>query len=742
MTINRSFWIYDRGVKMKTNQSNPEEIVNAACLLDCGGRCPTRIHVKDGTITRIEAGHDYYKACLRGRSYRQVVYHPDRLKYPLKRIGERGAGQFERISWSEAFETVAKEMKRIKAAYGNSAILFSHGAAKGSLNRGRSGYRLMNMFGGCTTTWCNVSNEASIFASTVTYGTMSTGNGRDDLVNSRLAILWGWNPAVSIWDSGTPFAIITAKEAGTKIVVVDPRYTESATLFGHQWIPIIPGTDTAMLIAMANVIIANNLQDQEFLDRYTIGFEKYKDYVMGGEDGIPKTPQWAEPITVVPAGTIEALAKEYASAKPAALFAPWGPGRSAFGEQYHRAAMVLAAMTGNVGIHGGNAAGWERGYPSMLHEKGMPVPKNPVQEGTPPRKNALVGVKGGTNPTSARFHAAKIWDAILEGKSGGYPADLKMLYNMGGDPIHRLPDINRGIKALKTLEFIVAHSQFMYGVVKYADIVFPVNTFYEREDMGSPFVGAPYYVYCRRVIDPLYESKSDVQICTELAERLGIKGYNDKTDEEWMREFVEAMPEEIDFDEFKQNGIWEVPLDEPWVSFKDQIEDPANNPFPTPSGKIEIFSQLLADMNNPLIPPVPKYIEPWEGRNDPLAEKYPLQMINSHMLRRANSVLENVAVLRELTPHLLWISTVDAQQRQINDGDKVRVFNDRGEMVVGARVTERIIPGVVHLPFGGHYTPDENGVDHGGATNLLTKNDHSPGGALCANTCLVEVQRV
>ena len=191
----------------------------------------------------------------------------------------------------------------------------------------------------------------------------------------------------------------------------------------------------------------------------------------------------------------------------------------------------------------------------------------------------------------------------------------------------------------------------------------------------------------------------------------------------------------------KKRGIWEVPLDAPWVSFKAQIEDPENHPFPTPSGKIEIFSQLLADMDNPLLPPVPKYIESWEGRNDPLAAKYPLQMINSHMGRRANTVLENVPLLRRLTPHVVWINPLDAKSRGIENGEKVRVFNDRGEMAAAAKVTERIMPGVVHLTFGAHYTPDENGVDHGGAVNILTKADHSPGGALCTNTCLVEMKK-
>ena len=182
------------------------------------------------------------------------------------------------------------------------------------------------MFGGFTPVWGSASFWGNLFASNITYGTLTTGHTRDDMLNSRLIIMWGWNPAESIQSTNTSFFLAKAKEAGIPIVSVDPRFTDSAAAFAHEWIPIRPGTDTAMLIAMAQVIISTHLQDQHFIDTYTLGFNQFKDYVMGIDDGIPKTPLWAEAITGVPAATIEALAKNYASLKPAALLTLGAPG--------------------------------------------------------------------------------------------------------------------------------------------------------------------------------------------------------------------------------------------------------------------------------------------------------------------------------------------------------------------------------------------------------------------------------
>ncbi len=295
-------------------------------------------------------------------------------------------------------------------------------------------------------------------------------------------------------------------------------------------------------------------------------------------------------------------------------------------------------------------------------------------------------------------------------------------------------------QALEKLEFIAVAEQVMSATAKFADILLPVSTFMERNDLWTG--GAtPAYGYVNKVIEPLYESRSPLEILCGLANRLGVQAYSSKTEDEWLREIIKGsyVP---DYDSFKEKAIYRIKLPEPRVAFKEQIEHPEHNPFPTPSGKIEIYSQRLADMNNSEIPPIPKYIESWESRNDPLTAKYPLQLITTHFKRRAHSQFESVPWLRELMPQAISINPADAEARGISSYDEVRVFNDRGEIIVPAIVTERTMPGVVDLPQGAWYSPDECGVDRGGCANVLTKDVHSPGGAACYNTALVQIQRV
>jgi anaerobic dimethyl sulfoxide reductase subunit A len=226
-----------------------------------------------------------------------------------------------------------------------------------------------------------------------------------------------------------------------------------------------------------------------------------------------------------------------------------------------------------------------------------------------------------------------------------------------------------------------------------------------------------------------------------LATRLGVSVYGNKTEDEWLREIVKGSYIQ-DYDEFKCETIHRIKFAEPQVAFKKQIEDPDHHPFPTPSGKIEIYSQRLAEMHNPKIPPIPKYIEPWESHLDILAKRYPLQLITTHFKRRAHTQFERVPWLKELMPHAISINPRDAKSRGIRDGDFVRVFNDRGEVIVPARVTERLMPGVVDLPQGAWYAPDQQGIDRGGCANVLTKDARSPGGATCHNAALVEIAKV
>ncbi len=258
-----------------------------------------------------------------------------------------------------------------------------------------------------------------------------------------------------------------------------------------------------------------------------------------------------------------------------------------------------------------------------------------------------------------------------------------------------------------------------------------------------PWLGGDYHLFGNQAIEPVGETKSDFQIACELAKRLGIKDYSKKTEEEWLEEVVfsssDSKRDIESYDEFRSNGVTKAKVKRPVIAFEDQVRDPQHFPFLTPSGKIEIYSKDLADLNDSCLPPIPKYIEPWEGPHDPLTQKFPLQLITFHFKTRAHSNFYNIKWLRELEPHEVWINPVDARARKIEDGQKVRVFNDRGELWIHAKVTQRIMPGVVAIGQGAWYSPDEKGIDQGGCANTLTNDKGSPGGATPTNTALVEV---
>jgi anaerobic dimethyl sulfoxide reductase subunit A len=731
-----------------------KQVVLTVCHSHCGGACPLRVHVEDGVIRRIETDPEY-RACLKGRAYRQRLYGADRLLSPLKRTGRRGDGEFTAISWDEALDTVAGRIRHVYRDYGPAALLLigSHGDVVW-LHHATLFERLLTKAGGYTGSWGSPSGEAGVFAAATSYGTGAIGNSRDDFLNSRLIILWGWNPVVSSHFGMGPHYLARARECGAKIVAVDPRCSDSAVALADQWIPIKPGSDTAMLIAMAQVILAEGLEDKRFIADYTHGFEKYADYVMGREDGVAKTPVWAEPITGVPAATTVALAREFATQRPASLMDGFAAGRSAYGEQFHRATIALAAMTGNIGVHGANppgagaAMGDHHGTVTLGPFAGASLQfgDNPVDTAAPPRPDAIAARKFGRGSSimgsvsSARLHRSQVADALLRGRAGGYPADYKMLYVVNCNHINQMGDANHIAAALQKPEFIVVHEQAMTPMARFADIVLPINTYFERNDVTTGG-NAPFLGYVNKAIEARGESRSPLQIAAELARRLGITDFPGMTEDEWLRKIVSGCPDVPDYEAFRDSGVHRVHLDEPHVCFSRQIADPAANRFPTASGKIEIYSEEIASLGNPLLPPIPTYLEPWEGPHDPLTTRFPLQLITTHPKRRAHSQFENVEWLREVVPQAVQINPADAGRRGIRSGDMVRVFNDRGAMVIAAAVTERIMPGVVDIPQGAWYAPDEKGVDRGGCANVLTSSRTSPAGAFCYNTCLVEVRK-
>lgn len=727
------------------NQREREQIVLTAGTLNCGGRCILKAHVRDGRVIRISTDDNIpdtpenpqLRGCLRCRSYRDYMYHKDRLLYPLKRTGRRGEGQFCRIGWDEALDTIAGHTERIMRQYGPEALYLNYATG----NSGRVSERvwmerLLGLYGGYLSYYGTYSNACTHIATPYTYGTLETGNSREDWVNSKLILLLGWNPAETIHGTNTAYYLKLAKQAGAEIIAIDPIYSNTAAALADQWIPVRPTTDSALLDAMAYVMIAEGLCDQKFLDTYCLGFDEehmppgipphnsYKSYILGYTDTIPKTPAWAESITGVSRDTIITLARKYATLRPGALIQGYGPQRHAYGEQVVRSGTVLAAMTGNVGIKGGWASG--AGRPARaISLAAIPVP----------------------NPCQAQISMFTWPDALTHGKAMGagqgvrgvekLSANIKLIFNLGGNClVNQHSDTNGTAKLLadeSLAELIVDSGHFLTPSARYADIVLPADTFMEREDIVGPWLYGEYVLYVNKAVEPPGECRNGYAWIGGLAARLGLESQftEGRTLEQWLQYIVdETRKQDAEFPEFevlKETGVYRRQYTEPAIAFKKQIEDPQNHPFPTPSGKIEIFSPRLWDMNNPReIPAVPKYIPAWEGPEAPLAAKYPLQCIGHHYKRRVHSTFDNTGWLEEAGRQEVWMSPPDAGQRGIQNGDIVEVFNDRGRIVLPSKVTPRIMPGVVSVPQGAWWTPDENGVDRRGCINVLTKYQPTP----------------
>jgi anaerobic dimethyl sulfoxide reductase subunit A len=372
-------------------------------------------------------------------------------------------------------------------------------------------------------------------------------------------------------------------------------------------------------------------------------------------------------------------------------------------------------MTGNVGIPGGNA-GTSNGATGRCGIQALPT---------------------GDNPVGARVSSPLLADLLERGAAGGYPADIRMIYSAAGDLFNQLPNVSRIIKGVERLDFVVVQDHFITPTARYADIVLPATTFWERNDVHTPWAGAGHYaIFMRQAIAPVGECRNDLDICAALAERLGIAGYNDRSEDEWLRELTRHAID--DYEAFREKGVARFPAPEDAVAFAREIRDPERHPFSTPSGKIEIYSMSLAADPDPYglgrIPAIPTWIP------EPADPAHPLRLVTPKSRARTHSIHDNQAVLARADRDDLWIHPTDAAARGIADGQRVRVFNRRGRTLIPARVTDRIAPGVVSIKEGAWFALDADGQDTRGCSNLLTDDRSSPAGATPFNSCSVEVE--
>lgn len=684
-------------------QQAREKVVWGACSVNCGSRCALRLHVKDNEVTWVETdntGSDEYgnhqvRACLRGRSIRRRINHPDRLNYPMKRMGKRGEGKFERISWDEALDTIASSLKKTVEQYGNEAVYiqYSSGIVGGNMTRSSPSAsavkRLMNCYGGSLNQYGSYSTAQISCAMPYTYGS-NDGNSTTDIENSKLVVMFGNNPAETrMSGGGITYLLEKAREkSNAKMIVIDPRYTDTAAGREDEWLPIRPGTDAALVAGIAWVLINENLVDQPFLDKYCVGYDEktlpadapknghYKAYILGeGDDKTAKTPQWASQITGIPEDRIIKLAREIGTAKPAYICQGWGPQRQANGELTARAIAMLPILTGNVGISGGNSGARESTYTITIER--LPVLDNPV-------KTSISCFSW----TDAIDHGPQM-TAIRDGVRGKDKLDvpIKFIWNYAGNTlVNQHSDINKTHEILQDeskCEMIVVIENFMTSSAKYADILLPDLMTVEQEDI----------------------------IPNDYAGNMG-------------------------YEEMKTTGIFKKKCpEEHYVAFRAFREDPQANPLKTPSGKIEIYSERLAKIadtwelkKDEIIHPLPAYTPGFDGWDDPLRKTYPLQLTGFHYKARTHSSYGNIDVLQQACPQEVWINPIDAQARGIRHGDTVRVFNNNGEMLIAAKVTPRILPGVTAIGQGAWLKADMFGdrVDHGGSINILTSHRPSP----------------
>ncbi|MCU4181841.1 molybdopterin guanine dinucleotide-containing S/N-oxide reductase [Bosea sp. BH3] len=677
----------------------------------------------------------------------------------------RGIEPFVEVEWDVALDLAARELARVSAGHGNKAIFGgSYGwSSAGRFHHAQSQiHRFLNSIGGYTRSVQNYSFAAAEIIVKHVLGSLqglATHHTPWELIvgHAELIVMFGGTPHrnAQVGSGGISRhrlreEMAACRRAGAEFVSVSPIRDDALAECDAQWLAPRPGSDTALMLAIAHVLITEGLHDEAALARLTIGFDRLRAYVLGEVDGTPKDPDWASGLTGVEPDVISALARRMA-AKKTFIMMSWSLQRADHGEQPFWMAIALAAMLGGIGLPGrgfGFGYGCANGVGSAMYPFSWP------------------SLPSGTNAVSDYIPVARIADMLLapgapydfNGEKRRYP-DIRLIYWCGGNPFHHHQDLNRLVTAWRQPEVVIVNESFWNGLARHADIVFPATTQMERNDIACSARDLQIAA-SHKLAEPAGEARDDFGILSGLAERLGVaEAFTEGRDvEAWLRHFYTIARQRVaeqglelpDFEAFWRAGITVLPpptdLSPLLGAFR---ADPVANPLPTPSGRIELFSETIARFGYDDCPGHPVWREPHEWLGSTLTARFPLHVISSQPATKLHSQYDHgshsrASKIKEREP--VRMHPEDAGKRGLSAGDIVRVFNDRGSCLAGVVLSDALLPGVVQLSTGAWYDPLDparsNSLDKHGNPNVLTDDRGTSRLAQgpSAHSCLVEIE--
>jgi len=679
------------------------KVVRTICG-DCSRNCGVLVHVEDGRVIKIEGNPDYPAnqgmICPKGIAATQHVYHPDRLVHPMKRIGKRGEGKWQRISWDEALDTIAFRLMDIRDKHGPYAIACQYGGKPSKVSR--ASHVLMNSLGSPNCGWTDAPfcYGPQPIAESVTYGDVICAEGGSDVENSNLAVVWGGNPVAShlTWARLLSNAM---RDRGTKLIVVDPMFTVPASK-ADLWLQIRPGTDAALALGMLNVIINEDLYDKEFVSKWCIGFEELKQRVQ------QYPPEKVAEITWLTKDDIEKAARMYATIKPATLYQRYSIERQSNSTQSARTLAILRAVTGNIDVKGGNVS-WHfpKGFFSrfMLMKESEMLTKDrllsdEVQENRIGAKRYPL-LCGPRSPVKL-VYSPDLFKAIITGRP--YPIEALWTSN---NLLLCIPNSKEVYNALKKVPFLVVSEFFMTPTAAMADILLPAAHWLEMDEIVAP--GNMNLIAARqKVIEPVGECWDEMKISFELLKRMGLKYFATpaKNAEEELDYMLKGLG--MTFEDLKEKYFISLPM---------ECKKYERLGFKTPSGKVELRSSIFEEFG---YDPLPYYVEPLESpvSTPELEKEYPFILIAGRTrLIYQHSMGRGIPWLRELSPDpIIEIHPQTATELGINDGDWVWIElsppNERGRIRNRAKISHSVHPKVVQCDAHWWF-PEMPGPDYG-----------------------------